>query len=141
QGREEAVDVLFGQFCSHGQKLEALCDAGRRVGSRRWRVRFGLVIRGGTGVDGSGLGGYRADVGIVGDRIALVGRIKEQGAREIDADGLLRPPAVIAAATHSSPPTASSSRRGSSTPTRTWTRRSSGTARARIPAGTASRPS
>ena len=46
-------------------------------------MSFDLVIRGGTVVDGSGLGGYRADVGIVGDRIALVGRIKEQGTREI----------------------------------------------------------
>ena len=67
---------------------------------RRWRVSFDLVIRGGTVVDGSGLGGYRADVGIVGDRIALVGRIKEQGAREIDADGLVVTPGFIDAHTH-----------------------------------------
>ena len=47
-----------------------------------------------------GLGGYRADVGIVGDRIALVGRIKERGAREIDADGLVVTPGFIDAHTH-----------------------------------------
>jgi N-acyl-D-amino-acid deacylase len=63
-------------------------------------VSFDLVIRGGTVVDGSGLGGYRADVGIVGDRIALVGRIKEQGKREIDADGLVVTPGFIDAHTH-----------------------------------------
>ena len=63
-------------------------------------MSFDLVIRGGTVVDGSGLGGYRADVGIVGDRIALVGRIKEQGAREIDADGLVVTPGFIDAHTH-----------------------------------------
>ncbi len=63
-------------------------------------MRFDLVIRGGTVVDGSGLGGYRADVGIVGDRIALVGRIKEQGTREIDADGLVVTPGFIDAHTH-----------------------------------------
>jgi N-acyl-D-amino-acid deacylase len=63
-------------------------------------VSFDLVIRGGTVVDGSGLGGYRADVGIVGDRIALVGRIKERGTHEIDADGLVVTPGFIDAHTH-----------------------------------------
>jgi N-acyl-D-amino-acid deacylase len=63
-------------------------------------VSFDLVIRGGTVVDGSGLGGYRADVGIVGDRIALVGKIKERGAQEIDADGLVVSPGFVDAHTH-----------------------------------------
>ena len=38
---------------------------------------YDLVIRNGTVVDGSGLGSFRADVGVVGDRIAFVGRIRE----------------------------------------------------------------
>ena len=38
-----------------------------------------LVVRGGLVVDGSGLAGYRADVGIIGDRIAHVGRITASG--------------------------------------------------------------
>jgi N-acyl-D-amino-acid deacylase len=41
---------------------------------------FDLVVRDGIVVDGSGLGSYRADVGVVGGRIARVGRIRERGA-------------------------------------------------------------
>ena len=43
-------------------------------------MAYDLVIRNGTVVDGSGLGSYRADVGVVGDRIAFVGRIRDRGA-------------------------------------------------------------
>ena len=42
---------------------------------------YDVVIRNGTVVDGSGLGSFRADVGVVGDRIAFVGRILERGSR------------------------------------------------------------
>jgi N-acyl-D-aspartate/D-glutamate deacylase len=63
-------------------------------------VAFDLVIRGGTVVDGSGLGSYRADVGIVRDRIALVGRIRDRGRREINADGLVVTPGFVDAHTH-----------------------------------------
>jgi hypothetical protein len=48
---------------------------------------FDLVVRDGIVVDGSGLGSYRADVGVVGGRIARVGRIRERGAQEVDAEG------------------------------------------------------
>jgi len=61
---------------------------------------FDLVIRNGTVVDGSGLGSYRADVGIVGDRIAFVGRIRETGAEEIDAEGHAVTPGFIDGHTH-----------------------------------------
>ena len=61
---------------------------------------YDVVIRNGRVVDGSGLGSYIADVGIVGDRIALVGRIKERGAREIDAEGHVVSPGFIDGHTH-----------------------------------------
>lgn len=59
-----------------------------------------LVIRNGTVVDGSGLIPYKADVGIVGNRIAVVGRIKERCANEIDAEGHVVSPGFIDGHTH-----------------------------------------
>ena len=41
---------------------------------------YDIVIRNGTVVDGSGLGSYRADVGVVGGRIAFVGPDHASGA-------------------------------------------------------------
>ena len=61
---------------------------------------FDLVIRGGLVVDGSGLAPYTADVAVRGDRIAQVGRVAGQGAREIDADGLVVTPGFIDVHTH-----------------------------------------
>jgi N-acyl-D-amino-acid deacylase len=63
-------------------------------------MTYDAVIRNGRVVDGSGLGSYTADVGIVGDRIALIGRIKDRGAREIDADGHVVTPGFIDGHTH-----------------------------------------
>jgi N-acyl-D-amino-acid deacylase len=63
-------------------------------------VQFDLVIRNGVVVDGSGFGSYRADVGIVGDRIATIGRIRDRGNEEIDADGLVVTPGFIDGHTH-----------------------------------------
>jgi N-acyl-D-aspartate/D-glutamate deacylase len=63
-------------------------------------VAFDLVIRNGVVVDGSGFGSFRADVGIVGDRIAHVGAIRERGTREIDADGHVVTPGFIDGHTH-----------------------------------------
>src|SRR5438874_1013615 len=63
-------------------------------------VTYDLVIRDGTVVDGSGFGSYRADVGIVGDRIAFVGRIRERGARELDAEGQVVTPGFVDGHTH-----------------------------------------
>jgi len=63
-------------------------------------LTFDVVIRGGRVVDGSGLGAYRADVAIAGDRIAAIGRIAERGARELDADGCVVTPGFIDGHTH-----------------------------------------
>ncbi len=59
-----------------------------------------LVIRNGVVVDGSGLGAHRADVGVVGDRIATIGRIRAKGAVEIDAEGHAVTPGFIDVHTH-----------------------------------------
>jgi N-acyl-D-amino-acid deacylase len=61
---------------------------------------YDMVIRNGTVVDGSGFGSFRADVGIVDDRIAFVGRVRERGAQEIDADGHVVTPGFIDGHTH-----------------------------------------
>ncbi len=61
---------------------------------------YDLVIRNGTVVDGSGLGSYRADVGVVGDRITSVGSIREPGGHEIDAEGQVVTPGFIDGHTH-----------------------------------------
>jgi N-acyl-D-amino-acid deacylase len=63
-------------------------------------MSYDVVIRGGTVVDGSGLGSYRADVGVLGDRIAAVGRIAERGLEEIDAEGHVVTPGFIDGHTH-----------------------------------------
>ncbi|MGA2837335.1 MAG: amidohydrolase family protein, partial [Acidimicrobiales bacterium] len=59
-----------------------------------------LVIRNGTVVDGSGFGSYRADAAITGDRIAEVGRVRDGGRREIDAEGHAVTPGFIDGHTH-----------------------------------------
>ena len=63
-------------------------------------MSFDLVVRGGTVIDGSGLGSFRADIGVVGDRIAAVGRIAARGREEIDAEGHVVTPGFIDGHTH-----------------------------------------
>ena len=53
------------------------------------------VIRGATIVDGTGKKAFLADVGIVGKKIARVGKIEEKGAREISANGKLLIPGFV----------------------------------------------
>ncbi|HTH25514.1 MAG TPA: D-aminoacylase [Vicinamibacterales bacterium] len=58
--------------------------------------RFDLIVRGGQVVDGSGQAPQRADVGIIGDRIARIGDLaSESGGRVIDATGLIVAPGFI----------------------------------------------
>jgi N-acyl-D-amino-acid deacylase len=63
-------------------------------------MAFDLVVRGGTVVDGSGRPRFRADVGVVDGRIARIGRIKDRGTEEIDAEGHLVTPGFIDGHTH-----------------------------------------
>ena len=62
-------------------------------------MEFDLVVRDGLVVDGTGLPGYAADVGVRAGRIAKIGRIDGRGKREIDARGLtVTPRGIVAAA-------------------------------------------
>jgi len=62
---------------------------------------FDLVIAGGRVVDGSGLPAFRADVGVVGDRIVAVGRLSDAETRtRLDATGKVVCPGFIDAHVH-----------------------------------------
>jgi N-acyl-D-aspartate/D-glutamate deacylase len=64
-------------------------------------MAYDLVVRGGTVVDGSGLPGYVADVGISDGRIAAIGDLKGQAAKQtLDAEGHVVSPGFIDGHTH-----------------------------------------
>ncbi|HLM17060.1 MAG TPA: amidohydrolase family protein, partial [Acidimicrobiia bacterium] len=63
-------------------------------------MAYDVVIRNGRVVDGSGFGSFRADVGVVDGVIARVGRIRQRGDHEIDADGHVVTPGFIDGHTH-----------------------------------------
>jgi N-acyl-D-amino-acid deacylase len=63
-------------------------------------MAYDVVIRDGLVVDGSGFGAYRGDVGITGGRITRIGRIRERGAQELDAEGHAVTPGFIDGHTH-----------------------------------------
>ena len=62
--------------------------------------RYDLVVRNGTVIDGTRAPRYDADIGIVSDRIARIGKLKEKGKVEIDAAGRIVAPGFIDAHTH-----------------------------------------
>jgi N-acyl-D-amino-acid deacylase len=63
-------------------------------------MRYDLVVRNGTIVDGTRAPRYRGDVAVNGDRIVAVGPIRERGRQEIDASGSVVAPGFIDAHTH-----------------------------------------
>src|SRR5215211_3064326 len=56
------------------------------------RHMYDIVIRNGTVIDGSGVPGFSADVGIRGGRIVAVGAVEGSAIKEIEATGLLITP-------------------------------------------------
>ena len=63
---------------------------------------FDVLILGGQVVDGTGTPGYRADVGIEGERIAALGDLATAETRRvIDATGLTVTPGFIDTHAHS----------------------------------------
>jgi len=65
------------------------------------RKPYDIIIASGTVVDGTGNPGYRADIGIRGERIAEIGNIPDSlGERVIDARGLMVVPGFIDVHTH-----------------------------------------
>jgi N-acyl-D-amino-acid deacylase len=74
----------------------ALVAAGASGCARAPRERFDVLVTGGTVYDGSGGPGARADVGIVGDTITVVGDLHDAEAQTtIRADGLAVAPGFV----------------------------------------------
>jgi len=64
-------------------------------------MAYDLIIRNGTIVDGSGLPGYRGDLGISSDRIATIGSLNGDTAEQvIDAEGMVVAPGFVDGHTH-----------------------------------------
>lgn len=63
-------------------------------------LKYSLVIRNATVVDGTRAPRFGADIALAGGRIAAIGRIVEKGEREVDASGKVAAPGFIDAHTH-----------------------------------------
>ena len=63
-------------------------------------MQYDLVIKNGSVIDGSGAPAVQADVGIRDGKIAMIGRIREDGAETIDAEGHVVSPGFIDGHTH-----------------------------------------
>ena len=62
---------------------------------------FDLVIKSGKVVDGTGNPWYRADIGIIGDKIVEIGRLTGDAEATINAEGLVVAPGFIDTHSHS----------------------------------------
>src|SRR5258708_5295702 len=63
-------------------------------------MSYDLVVKNGVVIDGSGLTGYRADVGVKDGRIAFIGRIAAPARETIDAEGHVVTPGFVDGHTH-----------------------------------------
>jgi N-acyl-D-amino-acid deacylase len=63
-------------------------------------MAYDLVIRNGRVVDGTGFASYRADVAVQQGRIVRIGRVRERGREDIDAEGHVVTPGFIDGHTH-----------------------------------------
>jgi N-acyl-D-aspartate/D-glutamate deacylase len=64
-------------------------------------VRYDVIVRHGTIVDGTGAPRFRADLGVLGQRIAKIGDLsRDSGAVSIDATGLVVAPGFINVHSH-----------------------------------------
>lgn len=63
-------------------------------------AEFDLMILNGTVIDGTGKPRFRANVGVIGDRIAYVGKGKRRAKQVVDASGLIVAPGFIDAHNH-----------------------------------------
>ena len=62
---------------------------------------YDIVVKNGLIVDGSGMPGYRSDLGIKAGKVAHIGRIEDaQGSQIIDAEGCVVAPGFIDPHTH-----------------------------------------
>ena len=85
-----AVTALGGgRIASHLEGSTAPVHPGRVLQSPDF------VLRGAVLLDGTGAPGREADVAVVGDRIAAIGRVDRSGASEIDLAGLVLAPGFI----------------------------------------------
>jgi N-acyl-D-amino-acid deacylase len=63
-------------------------------------MKFDLLIRNATVIDGTRAPRFEADIGIVAGKISRIGKLKENGEIEIDASGKIAAPGFIDAHTH-----------------------------------------
>lgn len=63
-------------------------------------MAYDLVIKNGSIIDGSGAPAFKADIAVSDGKIALIGRIRENGSQTIDAEGHAVTPGFIDGHTH-----------------------------------------
>src|SRR3989442_13655285 len=63
-------------------------------------MKFELLIRNATVIDGTRAPRFAADIGVSSGKISRIGKLKEKGEIEIDASGKIAAPGFIDAHTH-----------------------------------------